>query len=173
MSQQSSEFSQVIALDELPKDGRRFELEASEAERDAVANRLGVLSVDGLKGEVRITANKKRFDVSGSVTARLKRECVASLEEMEEAIDEAFEIAFLREASPSTEEEEISLETPEVYDAAEIDLGDLLVQQVSLAMDPFPRKPGVTSLAADYGVADDPSPFAQALAQAAKREENQ
>ena len=173
MTEPSADFSHVIALDELPKGGRRFDLEASEAERNAVANRLGVLAVDALKGDVRIAATKKRFDVSGRVSARLKRECVASLEEMEEAVDEVFEIAFLRQAKASSEHEEISIEAPEFYDGSEFDVGDLLVQQVSLAMDPFPRKPGVKSLALEFGAGDDPSPFAQALARAGKREENQ
>ena len=170
---QSMEFSHQIMLDDLPKGGRHFKLEASEQERSAAASRLGVLAVDALGGEIKVVASRKRFDLSGRVVARLRRECVASLEEIEEAIDETFEVSYLRKSAEEFEDEEISLDTPEFHDEPQFDLGDFLVQQVSLAMDPFPRKAGVKSLAVEFGEDSELSPFAQALEEARKNEENQ
>ncbi len=174
MNQAAAEFSYEIVLDDLPKGGRKFLLEANDVELDAVANRLGVLAVDKLSGELWVSATKERFSVRGRVAARLKRECVVSLEEIVEAIDEPFETEFVRRAAAlENDDEEISLDSPEIHEDAELDIGELLVQQLALAIDPYPRKPGVARLVAEFGVEDEASPLAQALALAAKREENQ
>ncbi len=174
MSEAQPELSEEIVLDDLPRGGRQFTIEANDAERDAVAGRLGVVAVEKLSGTLRVTVTRDRFSVRGTVVARLKRECVVSLEEFVEEIDEAFELDFVRRAeTPAPDEDELSLDSPEVHEDAKLDIGELLVQQLSLAMDPFPRKPGVRSLAADFGKDQDVSPFASALAKAVKTEENQ
>ncbi len=173
MTDTPPEFSFEITLDDLPKGGRQFAIEASPAERDAVANRLGVLAVDAFSGALQVAAARDKFSVRGRVAARLKRECVVSLEEIVEEINEPFEVEFVRRAEALEGDDDLSLDAPELHEDATFDIGELLVQQLSLAMDPFPRKPGAPSLAAEFGADDAASPFAQALAQAAKRDENQ
>jgi len=169
------EFSKFVELDALPRGGRSFKLEASEAERKAVAKRLGAIAIDHFAGEIQIKASKDRFSLRGDVAARMRRECVATLAEMNEEIDDTFEIEFTRAAEPAVSEEEdgFSLETPEFHGEPEFDLGEILVQQLSLAMDPFPRKDGARSLADEFGSEGEATPFGQALAQAIKTEKNQ
>ncbi|MGD9801132.1 MAG: hypothetical protein AB7V02_11105, partial [Parvularculaceae bacterium] len=48
----------------------------------------------------------------------------------------------------------------EPLDGDEIDLGELLVQHLSLALDPYPRKDGAESLLETYRNAATASPFA-------------
>ena len=168
------EFSFEVDLSALPKAGRRFQLEAGAEERDAVAKRLGVIAVEHLSGDINVRATRDRFSVRGALVARLKRQCVATLQEMSEEIDEPFELDFVRRADiTDDEDEEISLDAPECFDGRIFDLGETLVQQLSLAMDPFPRLPGGDSLAEKFGADEDTSPFAQALAQAIKSDKNQ
>ena len=50
--------------------------------------------------------------------------------------------------------------TREPLETATIDLADMLVQHLSLSLDPHPRKPGAKSLLEDYRDAASPSPFA-------------
>ena len=160
-TEQRPEFSVVVTLGKLPPEGKSFHLAPDEAERNAVADRLDVVAVDALAGEIHLSATREKITARGKVTAALKRECVASLEEMSEAIDEAFEIEFLRREEAIDEmSDEDKWDAPDVHTAPDFDVGELLVQQLSLAMNPFPRKEGAASLADLYGRAPETSPFA-------------
>jgi hypothetical protein len=64
-------------------------------------------------------------------------------------------------------------EGPEIHTGDHFDLGEFLVQQLSLAMDPFPRKPGAESLVETYGRGADISPFAALREKIEKSDENQ
>ncbi|MCK5747014.1 MAG: DUF177 domain-containing protein [Oricola sp.] len=166
------EFSYEIELGEVGRQGKVFRLAAGEDERRRVAERLGAPSVEKLEGELRVSATKTAIRVEGSIDADLTRECVASLEPMQERVAEDFEIDFLREA-PEPEEGEEGWETPEVHEGDRLDLGELLVQHLSLAMDPFPRKEGAESLAETYAPKETISPFAGLKDVLGKDDDNQ
>lgn len=168
------EFSHEVRLEGLPKGGRHYALIADADARTAIAKRLKVPAIAALDGDMDISATRARIDVRGSVRAILTRECVASLEEMEERIDETFALEFLRQApdeAPASDEDDDGLDMPEVHEAEILDIGEILVQQLSLAMDPFPRKDGAVSLAAQFGRVEERSPLADALKAAMKQEE--
>lgn len=166
------EFSYEIEIDDVGKQGRVFRLAASEEERARIAARLGAPAVQKLEGELRVSATKSMIRVEGSLDAELTRECVASLEEMQETVAETFDIDFLREAQEETGAEE-DLDAPEVHEGDRLDLGELLVQQLALAMDPFPRKEGARSLAEAYAPKETVSPFAALKGALAKDDDNQ
>ena len=101
----------------------------------------------------------------------MTRECVASLEEMKEIVDEAFEVEFLRQKpEPNLNEDVEDWELPEVHEGQIFDIGELLVQQLSLAMKPFPRKEGAVSLTELYGDGGSVSPFADLADRFGKKE---
>lgn len=166
------EFSYVIDLDGLGGQGKTYRLIASEDQRARIARRLQTPSVEKLEGEMKVTASKSEIRVEGSLSALLTRECVASLELMDEAISEAFDADFARGALAEDEDPD-DLEAPEVIEGDSLDLGELLVQQLSIAMDPFPRKPGAKSLAEDYAPKDSVSPFAALKGALGKTDDNQ
>lgn len=169
------EFSYPVTVDSLPRGGKHFVLTANEDERKAVSHRLGVPSIAMLEGKVHVRATHIKILIKGRVDAALTRECVASLQEMEEVIGEDFEIEFLRHAPvpADNDAEEDWLNAPDVHAGPVIDLGEQLIQQLSLAMEPFPRLPNASSLADQFGTQETRSPFAEALAKAVKSEENQ
>lgn len=163
MSEKSAqpEFSFSINLGDLSSSGKRFKLKAGQEECARIARRLGIVAVRELEGEIHIRATKTVIDVAGALSAQLTRECVSSLEELDEAVADSFELEFFRnEKALEAIEDEVEAEFAEVHESDSFDLGELLVQQLSLAMDPFPRKPGATSLAAEFGSDDAASPFA-------------
>ncbi|PQA86099.1 YceD family protein [Hyphococcus luteus] len=166
------EFTHEIELGEVGKHGKTFRLSANEEERARIAARLDAPSVEKLDGEMCISATKSAIRVEGKIDAELTRECVASLEPMQERVSEDFEIDFLREPPEEMSEEE-DLEAPEVHEGSRLDLGELLVQQLSLAMDPFPRKEGVESLAEAYAPPEKLSPFAGLKSILGKDDDNQ
>ena len=163
------EFSQVVVLADLPRGGASFRLAANEQERERVSKRLDVVAVNRLEGAVKIRANRAEILLAGSLSASLTRECVASLEEMAEDIAEDFEIIFLRgQTTPSADDDGAT--APDIHEGAEFDIGDFLVQQLSLAMDPFPRKDGAVSLAEQYGQDEEKTALAAALGEVKKIE---
>ncbi|WP_375204130.1 YceD family protein [Hyphococcus sp.] len=167
------EFSYVVDVDDVGRAGKKFQLSASKAERERIAARLETPSVESLEGEMTVTASRTMIRITGDIKAALTRECVASLESMTETIAEPFEVQFTRVPPEDDGAEEEDLDAPEYLDGAALDLGELLVQQLSLAMDPFPRKEGAESLAEAYAPAENVSPFAVLKGRVGKSDDNQ
>lgn len=175
--QNDPEWAFVVDLASLPRGGRDLSLEADEETRARIARRLQIPAVNRLASTLRVSASLGEIQVTGQVRAELVRECVASLEEITETVDEVFEIEFLRQPpdlpEAPDEDDEDWLNAPEVHEDPTIDAAELVIQQLSLAMDPFPRKPGARSLAEEYGREEEPSPFAELLAKTVKSEKKQ
>jgi uncharacterized metal-binding protein YceD (DUF177 family) len=107
--------------------------------------------------------------VSGVARARVTQTCVATLEPVDQIVDERFERCFTPVLQPAPREEDID---PEAEDPPEllgdsIDVGEIAAETVALALDPYPRAPGAevgVVAAAPAGVAPltdaDVKPFA-------------
>ena len=174
------EFSHSVDLLAGPVKGKKFHLAADEETCAKVASRLGIPAVKNLEGDLALHVSRTEINVKGVLKATLIRECVASLEEMTETIDEEFDTMFLRQGGDSARFKETDEESwdgeevpPEIHDADSFDLGEFLVQQLALAMEAFPRKPGAASLTDSYGGADNVSPFAILREKVEKPDENQ
>jgi len=155
------EFSFIVDLDKLLSGEKRFTLFAGKVECAKIAKRLDVPAVESLEGAVALSATRTEIIARGRVAAALTRQCVASLERMDEHIGEAFEVVFSRTPpeNPAGFSEEALAKLPETHLGGSFDIGELLVQQLSLAMDPFPRKKDAQSLAETYGAGAESSPF--------------
>ena len=172
----ATEFSVEIDLNSLGRAGKHYHPAANSDECAKVAMRLGVIAVQSLEGDVRLTATKSEIHAVGVVRAKLVRECVASLEPMDEIVDEEFSIDFIRQAPAEVDEdspEDDDLSGPELHEGDVFDIGELLVQQLSLAMAAFPRKTGAASLAEEYGQSGSDSPFAELQGFLEKNEKKQ
>lgn len=156
-------FSRIIRATEVPVSGFNVELEADTETRNQIAQRLGIPVVKSFKGDLEVERTADGFDLRGRMTAVLERQCVSSLEFFEEAVEENFEIAFSRyEEEYEHPEGEIEIDdtAPEPLTEEGVDLGEILVQQLSLAMSQHPRKPDAASLALEFGKSNKISPFA-------------
>jgi len=161
--------SRVIDIHSLPDDGAEYKLEPSAEERSAIAARLDIQSVDSLCGDFVITPVRGGVEVQLRIVASVGRICVASLEPMTETIDEKIKMSFERNYCEDLENEDDGDILLEPLDGGEIDIGELLVQHLSLALDPYPRKEGAEDLVDKYRDAASTSPF-DALKGLAKRE---
>ena len=170
------EFSFVIELSETGQSEKTYPLKANEEERRRVAARLGALSLDMFEGEVRIRVAKPALFVGGSVRAHMVRECVSSLESVREEVVDDFELEFSRERPAQNDTEQAGDEDwteREAHSGEALDIGELLVQQLSLAMEAFPRHPDAPSLVEKYGQDGEASPFAMLHALSRKTDKNQ
>ncbi len=154
-------FSLIIALEDATPEGRDARLEADEAARSLIAERLGVPSVRSLAGELHIRLIADGIAISGTLDAALVRECVVSLEPMDEIIRETIEIKFSPDAELAADAVEIDVDADavELLPPGGIDLGEILIQQLALAMNPYPRKEGAASLVKNYASSPEAAPF--------------
>ncbi len=153
-----SEFHRPLPVDRISASGSVHRIEAAEAERAALAERLGIPAIAMLACDFRLRREGQGvIAAAAALRARVTRICVVSLDEFETDLTLEFHVRFVPAA---LESEEIDLEAEDEvpYDGAEIDLGEAAVEELALALDPYPRKPDA-ELPAD--VAEPaPSPFA-------------
>jgi len=133
--------------------------------RAELAQRFGLPEIALLRGEFKL-----QHERSGVIAAQLRMQakvtqtCVVTLEPFEARIEETSALRFVPAASlPESEGEELDPETLDgpdeiPYTGDLIDLGAALAEQLALALDPYPRKPGA-KLPAEY-LDEQENPFA-------------
>src|SRR5690606_17224778 len=95
--------------------------------------------------------------VEGQLRAAAKQRCVVTLGPVPVTLDEPFDLE-IQQVARGTEagpELDVELEAPEPLEGGRLDLGELVAQQFSLALDPYPRAPGVTLEEAGWSGSDD------------------
>jgi hypothetical protein len=129
-------------------------IEAEPAECAALAQAFGLPAIASLKGDFTLASPASAggvIEATLALIAHVTQICVVSLEPFEAKIAETARLRFipsakLREDSEITEIDPESLEGPDElpYSGDAIDLGAALAEQLALALDPYPRKPGAT-----------------------------
>lgn len=171
-----AEFSVEVGLDDIPAEGRGISFEADERERRRLAERFDLIDLKSLKGKATLKPWRRiGFALEGRFEADVVQACVVTLEPVESRLEEGFRIHFLpaelldREAGAPGSEREIvidaeSEEPPEALQGGSIDVGEAVAEQLALALDPYPRKPGVAFEEAGRAEAaaseERPNPFA-------------
>ncbi|MDE5444831.1 DUF177 domain-containing protein [Bradyrhizobium sp. CSA207] len=143
-----------ITVAHVPDTGLHRKLEASAAERRAMAELAGLREILSAQAAFDVTPKSGgRVHVTGYVRARVGQTCVVTLDPIENEIDEEIDLMFAPEAevrrlADLIEEGQDNEEPPEIADPPEaivggvIDLGRLATDALFLAIDPYPRKSG-------------------------------
>jgi len=143
--------------------GTEREVVATPAECEAVAARLLIPAVSALSCRFHLTpAPGGAVVAEGQLRSRVTRECVVTLELFEAPIEEAFRLRFVPEEDLSDDDLlDVEADDEVAYHGTLIDLGETAVEQLALALDPYPRMPGAELDMPDDG-ADEAaeSPFA-------------
>lgn len=153
----TAEFSRKLRLDRLAGGEVERKLEANESERRALAERFGLLAVESLTGDVRVSrqTDSPLVRVEGELAADVRRTCVVTLAPFTAHVAESFVQLFTLDDTPEASGEVfVAVEeddTPEPVEGDSIDLGEVLAEQLALALDPHPRAPGVEFAGASYG----------------------
>ena len=159
------DFAHRLPLDRI-RDGERLELVADETERQAIAERLGLQSLERLEAHVKLAREAAKIRAQGRLRASLEQSCIATGEPVAEHIDEPFEIVFLPEPDGERVEDEIELASEDCdvvfYEGGAIDLGTAIADTLALAVDPYPRSAGADAALRDAGVISETEagPFA-------------
>jgi uncharacterized metal-binding protein YceD (DUF177 family) len=160
MTSPTSEFSRPVLLQRLGTGAFRQRIVATEAERAALAERFGLLSLDRLCADVDLTRRGGEMVLlRAAFEAEFVQECVVTLDPVPGTMAEEFGVLYgplaLEEAAMGTLGDTIAFE-PLEGDA--IDIGEAVAQEFSLALPPFPRSVDAPAEAAPPP--DDANPFA-------------
>lgn len=159
------DFGHRIAIDNI-HEGTRIDLVADEKERKAIAQRLGLVSLERLEAHATLDKQRERIRARGRIRASLEQSCVATGDPVAEHIDEAFDLIFLPELADDSADREIELGEADCnvifYDGGAIDLGSAIADTLALAMNPYPRSAGADAALKEAGVLSESQagPFA-------------
>ena len=164
------EFSRIFSLDHLGDGEAARSITANEAERAALASRLGILALDRLEAELRLRRERGSplIHLSGRLTADVVQACVLTLEPVRQRVEEEFSLLFTLDPQERALSQDVFVDVedetwPEPVGAEGIDLGEAVAQQLSLAIDPYPRAEGARLERSHWGrgeVGATDSPFA-------------
>ncbi len=150
-------WSVPVAIHDIPETGRRFDLVADQATRDAVATVAGLRALPRLQAAFDVVPRgRDGVHVVGTVLARVGQTCVITLEPIEDDIEAPVDLVF---APPQGKKAELSADAPELLVDATVDLGAVATEFLVLALDPYPRKEGAVFQAPPTSDAGD-HPFA-------------
>ena len=136
-------FSRPIRLNQVGV-GITRTLEPDEAERKAIARWLDLQAVEAFSTELTLAPAEVGWLLKGRVKAQVTQRCGLTLAPLPATVDEAFAVRLVEADQTEGAEVEVSLEDDgaDVIENGQIDLGHHAVEQLSLALDPFPRAPG-------------------------------
>lgn len=147
--QPKSEIERLVDLDRMGAAGAALEIAASESERAALAKRFGFLGLPAFSA--RVTVDRRpggQVVVEGRLRGRIVQACVLTLDPVAQDLDDAFRIVFkpdmADERDPESGEAVLnsSADAPEPLTGNVLDVGEIVAEQLSLAADPYPRRPG-------------------------------
>lgn len=153
------EWSHRIKAEDVSVEGTRHLLiTPPPAALPAIAKRIGVVALLSLEAALDITRERGGavLHVKGELRARAVQNCVRTLDPLETKISDTFEAFYAdqerivlfekaqRESLSKREMMDLPIlgedEDPEALEDGYADLGELVVQYLCLAVDPFPQK---------------------------------
>ncbi len=139
------ELSRLVSRTKIGPGGLAMLVRATPEECAAVAARMSVPAIHALDCFFNLTREDDGVSVfaEGRLQAKVARECIVSAEEFDTTVEDEFVIRFV----PSGEEQDdanpdLPDEVP--YEGDTIDIGEAAVEQLGLALDPYPRIEGAS-----------------------------
>lgn len=147
MQDTGEDYTRWIDVVRLGRDPIVFDIIASDPEMANLAKRLGVVDIAGLKasGSLSRMSDQSMIELSGSVEAEVTQSCVISLGPVIQKIEENFTVCY------TFDKEHVAIEDvdyvvnlqesdlPELIEDGRIDVVQAVIEQIALALDPYPR----------------------------------
>lgn len=183
----SYELSRPLVVDKISPNGVEDDIQATPKERAALAARFGLIDLPMLRARLQTNATHAGavVTVTGVLEADVVQPCVVTLEPVASHIEQAIDVKFSAlETLPAASaiQHDADEDDVETIEGGVIDLGELAAQHLGLALDPYPRKPGVVfeetelQIPPHAGIVEDEktaaNPFAQLAEWKKKRDES-
>lgn len=168
------ELSRPIKVKGLPAEA--VVIEASAAERAALAERFGLPGVDHLRAAIDLEMRSKAIRAGGTLKAAIRQTCAVSGEDFPANIEEVLDLRFVEEGTLEANQDEnsdieIELDAEDCdeieYSGDTFDLGEAVAQTLGLAIDPYAEGPLADEFRRKAGIVaegEQDGPLAAALA---------
>lgn len=166
--------SHPVRVEGIKPRGTVVTVTATPEQRALIAAMLGLDGVDRLEARYELARNGERVKLEGTIKASIRPICIVTLDPFPVEVETPLKLDFApevpepppRRRGDPGDETEIDIEVrlneedpPEPIVDGVIDLGAVTLEFLALALDPYPRKPGVSFDAPAADNASD-SPFA-------------
>lgn len=135
-----------LRVTDVPQQGLTGERTATEVERAALVQDLGLQALSRLSLSYRVTGQRQGgYHLKGELVAEIEQACVVTLETIHSRVVEPIDVAFMAgEAAVEEGAEQTVLDKPDVelFDGMHIPVGRIAFETLAAAIDPYPRKPG-------------------------------
>ncbi len=115
-----------------------------------MVRRFGFLGLPAFSARVSVDRRPGgQVVVEGRLRGKVVQACILTLEPITQELDDAFRLVFKQdlaeERDPESGEALLSaqIDAPEPLQGNLLDIGEIVAEQLSLAADPYPRRPGV------------------------------
>lgn len=166
MKSHPPEFSRVLSVARIPPKGVEETLQAKPVERTALAKRFDLIDIPRL--EAHLTLKPESDDaihVTGDINAEIVQQCIVSLEPITNNLNIGVDLLLIPGKKKNDEPEDFSGDMNaeiDTYTNGKIDLGELVVQQLGVNIDLYPRKPNAALGISEFGPkAEENRPFAR------------
>lgn len=166
--------SRPVRVEGIKLRGTRIVVQAQADELPRIATELGLASLESLAARYQLFRNGEAVKLEGEISARMHQVCVVTLDAFPVALDMPLNLDFappeqeraVARRAEAQKDDRIDIEVklneadpPEPIVDGVIDLGAVTLEFLALALDPYPRKPGVSFDEAPAPVERE-SPFA-------------
>lgn len=143
------ELSRIVEIADLRDPRTTLEFRATDEEAAALAARFGVEGIRNLKASLVLTpfASGNKVALKARFEAEIEQNCVVTLAPLVNRVEGEFLAEFVQDAFIDNHDDiEFAIDDddpPEPIVDGRIEIGELIAQNLGLAIDPFPRAPGV------------------------------
>ncbi|MEM9330171.1 MAG: DUF177 domain-containing protein [Pseudomonadota bacterium] len=149
--------SKKLDVTGLPQKGTSINLDGGKAELDLLSQALGVERLHSFRAEINAKPWKlKGAYLAGLIKATVEQTCVATLEPVITELDCEFERYFLPQGDPALDDHTIvegelvidpeEDDIPDELDGKFIDMWSVVIEELNLQIDPFPRTQAASRL---------------------------
>jgi hypothetical protein len=150
--------SRTVLVDDIPASGLSVVVEPGPDQRASLARLNGLIDLPAMRATLVLRPEgRSGIWASGEVTAKVVQTCVVTLEPFEAEVVEPIDVHFLPEAplealraarakrlAAGVEPEPNEDDEPDQIIDGRIDVGALASEYLTLGLDPYPKKPGVS-----------------------------
>lgn len=157
-------FHRFVRPSDVPIKGLALTIEADAEERAALARALDLAQMDLFEAHMFVMPVSDGVQIQGTWTCKFHYRCVVTLQPFQSVVSEDFDESFSHLAPGDMAVDDLALSPNDVFleplSSEGADIGAVLAQCLSLALDPYPRKNDVVFEEPLPDLTSRPSPFA-------------
>lgn len=142
-----------LRFGEITHSGKSVHVTATQEERQAIARALDLVSLDTLEAQIEAAPwGREGVKITGTLKAVVVQRCVVTLQPVSDTFEADFARTYLpaaalaKRARRDGSSMEIDIvfdeeDPPEGLDGPDIDLGAIILEELALGLNPYPRHP--------------------------------